>query len=209
MPKRKSIRLKGYDYSTPGYYFVTICTNERKCLFGEITDQGMMLNDAGKMIEKWFKEIPNKYAKVFCDAFVVMPNHFHGIIQIVGVDLRVRPETAYHNISDLENFTNNNEIQKQGRHAGLPLHCQKGPSIPGIIQWFKTMTTNDYIKGVKQNRWKPFNGIVWQRNYYEHVIRNEIDLFETREYINNNPKKWEIDRNNPINIRNPGNNENV
>ena len=79
-PKRKSIRLKEYDYSTPGYYFVTICTKDRKCLFGEIIEQGMMLNDAGQMVEKWFREIDNKYAYVKYYEYVVMPNHFHGIM---------------------------------------------------------------------------------------------------------------------------------
>jgi REP element-mobilizing transposase RayT len=72
--------LKGYDYSTPGYYFVTICTNKRKCLFGEITGDGMILNDAGKMVDKWFKEIENKYPHVKIDEYVIMPNHFHGKI---------------------------------------------------------------------------------------------------------------------------------
>ena len=90
-PIRKSIRLKEYDYSLPGYYFVTVCTNNRKCLFGEITKQGMDLNDAGRTIEKWFKEIDKKYSCVEIYEFCVIPNHFHGILQIVGADLRVCP----------------------------------------------------------------------------------------------------------------------
>ncbi len=198
--RRKSIRLKGYDYSTPGYYFVTICTHDKRCLFGEISDKGMVLNDAGRMVEKWFREIEKKYSHIKCDEYVVMPNHFHGIIQIVGADLCVRPETPYSNEPDLENRTNINKIQKQDRHAGLPLQKNNiHQSINEIVQWFKTMTTNDYIKGIKQNGWKPFNDKLWQRNYYEHVTRNEIDLSETREYILNNPYKWHLDKYNPEN----------
>ena len=200
-PKRKSIRLKEYDYSTPGYYFITICTKDKKCLFGEITDQGMKLNDAGRMVEKWFKEISKKYDRVICDEYVVMPNHFHGIIQIVGADLCVRPGFGNAHDLDLHLDLNNigNKNKKQGRHTGLPLQDQNvNLSIHEILQWFKTMTTNQYIRGVKQSNWHSFNGKLWQRNYYEHVIRNDIDLDETREYITNNPKKWHLDKYNPI-----------
>jgi REP element-mobilizing transposase RayT len=194
-PRRKSIRLKEYDYSTPGYYFVTICIHDRRCLFGEISDKGMVMNDAGRMVERWFREIDNKYLYVEIDEYTVMPNHFHGIIQIVGADLCVRPETPCSSEPDLENHTNINKNKKQGRHAGLPLQdIYNHPSIPEIVQWFKTMTTNDYIKGVKQNNWQPFNDKLWQRNYYEHVIRNEIDLSEIKEYIVNNQKKWHLDK---------------
>jgi len=100
-----------------------------------------------------------------------------------------------------------------GRHAGLPLRkieknderitenketdeSTMGSSIPKIVQWFKTMTTNEYIRRVKQDGWKPFNGRLWQRNYYEHIIRNEIELNQIREYIMNNPLKWLLDREN-------------
>ncbi len=103
-----------------------------------------------------------------------MPNHIHGIIQItqiVGADLRVCP--------------NNN----QGEHIGSPLHK--------MVQWFKTMTTNEYIRNVKNNNWPPFNSKLWQRNYYEHIIRNERELNKIREYIIHNPLKWELDFENP------------
>ncbi|HLP48379.1 MAG TPA: transposase [Candidatus Kapabacteria bacterium] len=69
--------------------------------------------------------------------------------------------------------------------VGSPLHA--------ILRWFKTMSTNEYIKGVKQSGWPPFNGKLWQRNYYEHIIRNENELLQIREYVANNPANWEID----------------
>jgi len=112
---RHSIRLNEYDYSQPGAYFVTIGTRNRECLFGNLVDGKMMLNDAGKMIEKWYFEIMNKFPDIQCDQYIIMPNHIHFIIINVGTDLRVCPNDM-------------------GEHISSPL--------PKIIQWFKTMTTN-------------------------------------------------------------------
>lgn len=167
---RRSIRLKGYDYSQPGTYFVTICTRKRMCLFGDISNGEMVLNPAGKMVEKWWLELENKFPTVKPDACITMPNHFHGIIVIVGADLRVCP-----NYSDV----------KTGAHTGAPL--------PKILQWFKTMTTNEYLHGVKHQDWLPFTGKLWQRDYYEHIVRNDRELHAIREYIQNNSKNWTSD----------------
>lgn len=131
---RRSIRLPHYDYSQVGYYFVTICINERLYLFGNIENNTMILNDAGKMVEIWYQETQNKFVNIRCLDHIVMPNHFHCIWQNTG-----------------ENLT----------------------SLSTVVQWFKTMTTNTYIRGVKQQLWEPFYKKLWQRNYYEHVIRNE------------------------------------
>jgi putative transposase len=181
---RRSIRLKGYDYSQPGFYYITICTKNRECLFGEIVSNEMVSNGAGWMINKWFREIKYKYTNIKDDTFIVMPNHFHGIIEImaknpVGADPCVCPV-----VDDP-----NNANHTGGEHEGLPL--------PRIVQWFKTMTTNEYIRGVKQYGWRPFPGKLWQRNYYEHIIRNETELDEIREYILYNPNKWDLDTENP------------
>ena len=113
------------------------------------------------------------------DVFVVMPNHFHEIINIVGADLCVCPDK--------------NKNLKEGEHTGSPLH--------EIVQWFKTMTTNEYVRNVKQQNWPPFIGRLWQCNYYEHIIRNEDELNRIREYIINNPLYWSEDENNPLNIK--------
>jgi putative transposase len=185
-PIRKSIRLKGYDYSAPGCYFITICTNERKCLFGEIIDKGMVLNDAGKMVHLVWNELPLFYQNISVDTFIVMPNHIHGIIVIQSsINVGAGP-CACPSDSEVENG------QPQG---GAPTNLNI--SLPDVIHRFKSLTTNKYIKGVKQNNWKPFNDKLWQRNYYEHVTRNEIDLSDTREYILNNPYKWHLDKYNP------------
>ena len=171
---RHSMRLLGYDYAQVGAYFVTSVTKDRVCLFGEIFDGEMRLNDGGRMIEQWWFELNRKFSTVETDEFVVMPNHFHGIVVIAGVtvgaDLRVGPNS-------------------EGAHAGAPL--------PTIIQWFKTMTTNEYMRGVKTRSWTPFAGRLWQRNYYEHIVRCENELTRIREYIANNPLQWEMDRENP------------
>jgi len=130
----------------------------------------MVMNEAGGMIEKWWQELPNKYPMIDTDVYTVMPNHFHGIVAIVGADLR--------------------------GHPGQPHRV--APTVGDMIDWFKTMTTNDYIRGVNHGQWRPFPGKLWQRNYYEHIIRDEGDLNAIREYIVNNPAGWDTDNENPV-----------
>jgi REP element-mobilizing transposase RayT len=174
---RRSIRLKGYDYSQAGVYFVTICTQNRECLFGEITNGDVRLNDAGRMVERWWLELSKKFPTIEIGRYIIMPNHLHGILvfqyhKVVGADLRVCPNS------------------KQGAHIGAPL--------PTIVQWFKTMTSNEYIRGAQKHTWPPLQGKLWQRNYFERIIRNEDELIRTSEYILNNPAIWAEDENNPM-----------
>jgi len=164
-------------------------------MFGEIADGDMVLNDAGQMIEKWWNKLSQKYGDVWIDTYVVMPNHFHGIITIttntVGANPCIRPDetnpcirpnTGDH-VTRGENITGENTVS--------PLQ-----GLGKYISWFKRMSTNEYIRGVKQRGWPPFPGKLWQRNYYDHIIRNESELERIREYIVNNPLKWESDREN-------------
>lgn len=171
---RRSIRLKGFDYSNAGYYFITICTKNCLQLFGEIRNNQMIMNDAGKMVQKWWDFLESKYNNIELHQKIVMPNHFHGIIQItpVGADQCVRPHVQGGHI--------------QGGHIGPPLHA--------MVQWFKTMSTNDYIRNVKQNDWPRFENKLWQRDYYEHIIRNDNALCQISNYIQMNPTKWGDDR---------------
>ena len=135
---RDSIRLKGYYYSQAGTYFITICCQDRKCLFGKIINSEMILNDAGIMIGKWCQKIPEKFADIEMDVFQIMPNHFHAIIinngNGVGANPYVRPN----------NNTNISGKPILGEHMGSLLHR--------VVQWFKTMSTNEYIRGVKITR---------------------------------------------------------
>jgi putative transposase len=182
---RCSIRFKGYDYAQAGAYFVTVCAQNREGFFGAIVGGEMRMNDAGNMIARWWEELPRKFPSVESDEFIVMPNHFHGILTItdpsVGADLRVCPDPQ-------------GAHPEQGAHPSASLRCL---ALGEIVQWFKTMTTNEYIRGVKQNGWTPFPGKLWQRNYYEHIIRNDADLDRIREYIFNNPANWANDEENP------------
>ena len=187
-PKRRSIRLRGYDYSRSGAYFVSICTKDRKCWFGDIENQEMALNNAGRMVDKWYLELENKFQDIRCGEYIIMPNHFHAIIQNTGVgaDLCVCPDDYQGRPTTEKTIP---EKRVTGEHTGSPLHR--------VIQWFKTMTTNEYIRGVKQQGWEPFHDKLWQRNYYEHIVRNEKEFSRIREYIRNNPANWDTDRDNP------------
>ncbi|MFC1573677.1 transposase [Candidatus Latescibacterota bacterium] len=193
---RRSIRLKEYDYSQLGLYFITIVLQNKECLLGEIVNGEMVFNDAGQMITRWYFELENKFSNAKCHDYIIMPNHIHAIIEIienpttmntVGADLRVCPsdKSTEHIIGN----QSEHRLEKQGEHAGSPLHR--------IVQWFKTMTTNEYIHRVKTGNWRPFFGKLWQRSYYDHIIRNENDLIRIREYIVQNPLKWENDTENP------------
>jgi REP element-mobilizing transposase RayT len=193
---RRSIRLKGYDYRQPGAYFVTICAQGRACLFGEVVDGEMRLNDAGRMVERWWGELNRKFPHIRTDAFVVMPNHIHGIIVMepVGADLRVCPDGEWGAHTGAPQQAGTPQQAGAPQQAGTPQ--QAGAPLPEIVQWFKTMTTNEYIRGVKQSGWTAFRGRLWQRNYYEHIIRNEESLNRLRRYIAENPLRWQLDREN-------------
>jgi putative transposase len=199
---RLSIRLKGYDYSKAGCYFVTICCQDKMCFFGNINNYELFLNDAGIMIEKWFCELPDKFPDIVSGPFIVMPNHFHGIIINTGkhtayygddpvrADLCVRPDNDDYNNDGVRPKIDfrpdiNGDSASSGEHAGSPL--------PHVVQWFKTMTTNEYIRGVKNSNWQKFNGKLWQRNYYEHIIREEKSFIAISNYIVNNPSNWNDD----------------
>ena len=155
-PSRKSLRLAEYDYSTAGYYFVTICIREQQCLLGEIVADAVCLNSAGQMIASAWMALPERFEQVGLDSFVVMPNHIHGIVVV-----------------------------------------KKGIALTHVIQAFKSLSTNEYIRGVHAQGWGKFDGTLWQRSFYDHVIRNDQDLSRIQEYILNNPLQWALDDENP------------
>ena len=171
---RNSVRLKDYDYGQSGAYFLTIVTQDRTCLFGDIKGSAPQLNDAGQMIRSVWVDMSRHYPGVETDTFVVMPNHFHGIIFLVGAGPRACPPESG---------------QPQGVAPTMPL--------PDVVHRFKTLTTSRYADGVKQSRWSRFSGRLWQRNYYEHIIRDEASLNRIRQYIADNPARWEFDPDNP------------
>jgi putative transposase len=166
--RRRSIRLRGFDYSSPGGYFVTVCTREQLPLFGEIIRSEMHLNEAGIMASHAWSELPLHYAHVSMDLFVVMPNHIHGIIVLL----------------------------ERGQARG-PAPTKASLGLPDIVHRFKSLTSALYRQGANLGRWPKLHGPLWQRNYYERVIRSDAELATIRRYIRENPMRWEFDRENP------------
>ena len=165
---RHSVRLRYYDYSAQGRYFVTICTNNRECLFGRVADNATILNQNGAIIQKIWNDLPNRYDGIILDAFVVMPNHVHGIIEIIGCADPI-----------------------VGAIHALPLQVKRRQMLfPKIIGYFK-MNSAKHINELRHCS----DVSVWQRNYYEHVIRNNASLDRIRNYIINNPSNWTNDWN--------------
>ncbi len=199
-PHRRPLRLVGYDYSQVGAYFVTVCVQNRACLFGEVVAGEMQLNHAGRMVEEWWHRLPSKFTGLDLAEHAVMPNHFHGIVLIVGAAPCGRPGTCGGLYAG---------CGTGHPHGGAPTVAEprRGISPEGrftlgdVVDWFKTMTTNSYIRGVREQRWQPFSGRLWQRNYYEHVIRDEDDLTRIRQYVLENPMRWTDDAENPDKVR--------
>ncbi len=163
---RKSLRLRGFNYQSAGYYFVTFCVQDRLCLLGEIIQGKNILNDAGHMVHHEINTIQHRHFNLQLDAFIVMPNHVHAIVV----------------------------IEQGGHRRSAPTDF----SLPNIIKNIKTFTTKQYSHGVHTKKWPSFHKRLWQRGYYEHVIRNDESLFNIRQYIMDNPLKWETDRENPL-----------
>jgi len=179
---RRSIRLKNYDYSRRGLYFITICTQNRLCSFGGIKKGEIILNDAGKMIKTVWDEIPVYYQRFNVHEFIVMPNHIHGIIQIAS-----NPNLVGAGPCACLNPCIANDI-------GQPQGVAPTMSLSDVVHRFKTLTTKRYVDGVKNNGWPRFNKKLWQRNYYEHIIRDEKSYNKLSDYIINNPMSWQEDK---------------
>ncbi len=173
MGDRKSIRLKDYDYSLPGFYFVTICTHKHKALFGTIISGDSILNERGLIAQKHITLIPSQFENVSIDCVVVMPNHVHFIMQITCETIGAIHELPLQSINTLPVQTDPIERRRM--------------LLPKIIGFYKMNVS-------KQIRLQIPASVIWQRNYYEHVIRNQEELHGMREYIQNNPLQWAEDQ---------------
>ena len=184
---RKSIRLKGYDYSLAGLYFITICCQDRECRFGKIENDKMILNRLGKIADECWLEIPKHFPNVILHEYVVMPNHVHGIIELVNDD----------NVVGVENFQplqHHNESQRNEFQKMIPRSIGsivKGFKI-GVTKWFRI--NEDVYVGDGNFQPQQSQRKLWQRNYYEHIIRNEQSYQTISDYIINNPVKWKGDK---------------
>lgn len=184
---RRSIRLKGYDYASEGAYFVTIVTQGRECLFGEIVDGEMHLTKYGEIVRKWWDEIPLHFPNVAAGAFVIMPNHIHGMIFMI--DER-RGEV-------LSPQGDSNEMNNELPGGETP--PLRKPALGQIVGYFKYQSTKEMNQADNTRTINKF----WQRNYYEHIIRNEKELQQKTDYILDNPFRWEEDEENPQNKKSP------
>ncbi|MFT4179096.1 MAG: hypothetical protein QM612_06490 [Thermomonas sp.] len=217
MHHRHSIRLHGYDYARPGAYFVTVCTQHRERRFGEIMDGVMQLNPVGEMVWRIWDAMPTHCPGIEIDAFMVMPDHMHGIIQIcpsprrhesVGAGLRACPSPRCHEpvgagpcacpsprchepvgAGPCACPDHEHGQPGQSRGAGQPQGVAPA-SLARAVHHLKSMTTHAYMQGVRQWGWPAFQDRLWQRNYWERIIRNELELACIRQYIRDNPKYW-------------------
>ncbi|MGI0487253.1 transposase [Pantanalinema rosaneae CENA516] len=217
---RRSIRLKGYDYSSPGAYFITICTHQRQCLFGEIVDGEMRLNRLGQIARSQWLKIPHHHTQVELDAWVIMPNHIHGILILnnpgrgAALGQNLEDPTDSSNPNATPNSAGNQPKSVYPRsHEGVafgrkplslptnglpnaaPLPPRLGAGTVGaIVLNFKSVTT----RSLNRIQRSPGNSI-WQRNYYEHIVRSEESLQQIRQYIQNNPLSWQQEQLHPNN----------
>jgi putative transposase len=241
---RRSIRLKGYDYAQEGLYFITICVQNRQCLFGKIENDEMILNEYGTIAYNEWIKLPERFSNVQLDVFQIMPNHIHGIIA-VGATLAVGPDRAWVNhaptdavapdrarvkhvptdtpnndnaSNDVDAPNNDNVFNDSGgsdntnasndgdatnnmdaSDIGAPVNRAPTTTTVGdIVGAYKSLVSNACLKIFKQ-KWAGVNpaptmGKLWQRNYYEHIIRNESSYHSISNYIINNPAAWKEDK---------------
>ena len=165
-PRRRSVRLAEYDYAQIGAYFITVCVQGPKCLLGNVIVDRAELNPLGAAVEACWRSIPDHFQHVELDECVVMPNHVHGIVAIVSESRGTSRRPA-------------------AEGYGAPI----AGSLATIVRSFKSAST----KRVNEHRGTP-GARFWQRSFYEHVIRNDDDLANIREYIDSNPARWEMDQ---------------
>jgi len=190
---RRSIRMLGYDYTQPGAHFATICTQSWECLLGDIVGGEMGLNGAGSMVQSVWDALPDRCPGVGVDAFVIVPNHIHGIVVLTSPHVGARPRACPDAQPPVDNWQ---PPIDHGQPRGVA-PTGKRMSLPDVVHRFKSLTTARYRHGVYERGWSPFPGTLCQRNYYEHIIRNERALHRIRAYIVNNPARWAMDIDNP------------
>lgn len=180
---RRSVRLRQYDYTQAGAYFITLCTQGRECLFGEIVGDQMVLNDIGQIVATEWERTREIRTEVELDAWVIMPNHLHVVVVISESANEIAAAKTHLSSPTGESIRTQGSIKK---------------SLSSLVQGFKSATTTQ-INIMRGTPRVP----VWQRGLYEHVVRHEADLQRIREYIADNPRRWAEDENNPSRIADP------
>ena len=182
---RRSLRLREYDYGATGAYFVTVCTKGRLSLFGEIDLGNMVLNELGEIVAAIWSDLPHHFPNIQLDSFIVMPNHLHGLIEITD-EFCANPVGAQHAAPDPSAPMLHARRNVQPGSLAAIVHLQSYTAAPyQSLHWHAGCNN-------------------WQRNYYEHVVRDEPELQRVREYIVNNPAQWAEDEENPEVVRSVG-----
>lgn len=179
--RRRTMRLVGYNYSALGSYFVTICTHQRKCLFGEIVEGKMRVNSYGQIVKGCWEAIPKHFPHANLQNFVVMPNHVHGVVMIEASATEIDRHHAQEKLGNM----------------------MKPGTLSTIVRSFKSVTTKQ-INILRDSK----GSSVWQRNYYDHIIRDERSFVYIQNYITNNPSTWQQDQLRPKNAPSPKNKPN-
>ena len=175
--RRRSTRLAARDYAQAGAYLVTIVTQNRLCLFGDVVEGEMRLNAPGEMAYRVWQALAERFPTIRMDECIIMPNHLHGIIVIR------QPATP--------------DADADTRATTRVAPTLAAPTLGDVVGAYKSLTTREYGKGVRDSDWPPFDTRLWQRNYHERVIRNNQDWNPIRAYIADNPAQWDVDTENP------------
>ena len=194
-PKRKQIRLKNFDYSQPGYYYVTICTYGRQELFGEIVTDKMVLNKNGQIIKECLENISNNFKDIELDIYCIMPNHVHATIQICrGLIHQTRDKSINKLQNNIDNCNTDQNIAGMINHAPTNWICMthNKTTLGKIVRYFKARASK-IIHNFNEDNFK------WQRLFYDRIIDNKKTLDNIRKYIKNNPATWDNDEHNPNN----------
>ncbi len=173
LPVRHSPRLSGHDYSSPGAYFITLCTERKRCVLGSVHNDVVVLNPLGTLVRDTWRDMESRCRGVTVDVFEVMPNHIHAIVFLSLLEDSQAPASTAGN-----------------------LNCPSS-GLPNMVRRFKTFTTTQAARDTSLCDSLSRRGTLWQRSYYDHVIRNDSSLQRIRDYIVTNPLRWSLDRENP------------
>ena len=191
---RKSIRLKGYDYSQPGLYFITVCCEDRECRFGKIENNKMVLNENGNIAYNEWIKLSERFPNCELDVFQIMPNHMHGIISLNNVGAGFTPAiTPAINDNGQPQGLPPQNIMGNDKKAGASPAPATITTVGKIVGAYKSLVANECLKIYKSKN--EIMRKLWQRNYHEHIIRNEQSYQNISDYIINNPAKWNDDKN--------------
>jgi REP-associated tyrosine transposase len=190
-------RLKGWDYGNSSSYFITICTKNRFCWFANIFNAKMILSNSGKIIDTFWKKIPGHFNNVILGPFIIMPNHLHGILNLIdNNNVETRFDRVCKNKSNVQSDkkmdnsnkeTRFNRVSTRGGITGIK-NPMLNNSVSRIIRWYKGRCTYE-IRKLKNDYY-----FEWQTRFYDHIIRNEKEYLQISQYIKNNPLKWHQDR---------------